>query len=105
MATAAQKAAQKAAAAATKAAEDKAKQTRTRLAINPMSDAPGAIPDAENSTEIADDDIVTALVPKRFKLTLDNHHTIDVHPGTQDMPRAHAEHWFSKNMGVTIYGE
>lgn len=47
-------------------------------------------------------DMVTVIVPKQFRLT-DNafrEHAYEV--GIQEMPRAHAEHKYSKANGVTI---
>ncbi len=47
-------------------------------------------------------DMVTAIVPKAFRLTDDafREHLYDV--GIQEMPRAHAEHKYSIANGVTI---
>ena len=59
----------------------------------------------QEQTEFDDDDMVTAIIPTAFQLTLDNHHHVKYEAGTQDMPRAHAEHWFAVAMGVEIYGE
>lgn len=56
-------------------------------------------------TEVEDEDMVTAIVPTSFQLTLDDHAHVKYEAGTQDMPRAHAEHWFAVAMGVEIYGE
>lgn len=60
---------------------------------------------AEPVEQTEDDDMVTAVVPKAFKLTLDDHKHVEYEAGTQDMPRAHAEHWFAVAMGVEIYGD
>lgn len=48
-------------------------------------------------------DLVTVVVPKQFKLTLDNHEVIAYRDGTYEMPRSHANHWYAKASGVTIY--
>lgn len=47
-------------------------------------------------------ELVTAAVPRPLMLTDDNSvvHKYDV--GVQDMPRAHAEHWYAKAHGVEI---
>lgn len=97
-------------------AKAQAKQT-PRKVIAPVTaspsldnaDSPATTRDAAfNSTNIItekveDDDMVTAIVPKAFQLTLDNHERVAYEPGTMDMPRAHAEHWFAVAMGVEIY--
>lgn len=51
------------------------------------------------------DKAVIALVPKHLRLSLDDGNVVDYPAGTQDMPRSHAEHWFSIGQGVTIHGE
>lgn len=50
----------------------------------------------------ADVDMVTANVPRAFKLRLDHTTQIAYNAGAQSMPRAHAEHWYAQNHGVTI---
>lgn len=45
---------------------------------------------------------VKVVVPKSYRLTIDHHRHVDYPAGTTSMPRAHAEHWWSKNYGVTI---
>jgi len=59
----------------------------------------------QEQTEFDDEDMVTAIIPTAFQLTLDNHAHVKYEAGTQDMPREHAEHWFAVAMGVEIYGE
>lgn len=59
----------------------------------------------QEQTEFDDEDMVTAIIPTAFQLTLDNHAHAKYEAGTQDMPREHAEHWFAVAMGVEIYGE
>jgi hypothetical protein len=49
-----------------------------------------------------DRDLVTAIVPKPFKFTCDDGTTIDYDVGVQDMPKKHANHWWSKAQGVSI---
>ena len=48
-------------------------------------------------------DMVTATVPKAFILRLDHFREIQFKAGVQEMERAHADHWYSKANGVTIY--
>lgn len=56
-----------------------------------------------DAEEAAKKDLVDAVIPKRFQLTLDTHETVVYHPGTQPMPRKHAEHPWAKAHGVKIY--
>jgi len=75
---------------------------RGRVAVpaEPKADeAPEQAPETSDEVEM-----VTAIVPKAFHLTLDHHRSVTYEPGTQDMPRDHAEHWFAKAHGVEIYG-
>ena len=46
---------------------------------------------------------VTVTVPKAYKLRVDDHTEILVKAGVQEMPLAHAEHWYSVANGVTVY--
>lgn len=48
---------------------------------------------------------VIVTVPKRFRLTLDNHTTITIEPGVQKVEQFIANHWFSKANGVKIFEE
>lgn len=61
---------------------------------------------AENTDSQAVDvesDDVDVNVTKAFTLTLDGHQPVYYQPGIQPMPREHAEHWFAKAQGVTVY--
>jgi len=49
------------------------------------------------------DDIVTAVVPKNFNLTDNQHRLFEYEAGVIDMPRSHAEHWFAVAQGVSIH--
>lgn len=79
----------------TKAATKKPATVRTRLAV----DLPG---DTAKEIDVDHSDTVTVHVPKAFRLTLDAGHMIDVHAGTREMPREHAEHFYAVANGVTI---
>jgi hypothetical protein len=46
---------------------------------------------------------VTVTVPKAFKLRTTHDHVVDYAAGICEMPVEHAEHWYSKANGVTIY--
>lgn len=46
---------------------------------------------------------VTVMIPKDFSLTLVNHTQVHYKVGVDEMPLEHAEHWYSKAMGVEIY--
>lgn len=41
------------------------------------------------------------VVPKAYSLTLDDHSRVTVPAGFQTMPKAWAEHWFSRANGVS----
>lgn len=45
---------------------------------------------------------VIVMVPKGFKLRMNDHVVIDYPAGAYPMPRAHAEHWYAKANKVTI---
>lgn len=47
-------------------------------------------------------DDVYVLIPKPFILTLDDSTTVQYGAGIRPIPRAHAEHWWSKVNGVEI---
>ena len=49
------------------------------------------------------DDLVDVVVPKAFKLTTDGGAEVEYRPGTYPMPQSHAEHWFTRAQGVTVY--
>jgi hypothetical protein len=88
--------------------ETKPRRATTRDAEPRKSRAallPEAITQDEQAPAPAADELVTAIVPKIIHLTLDDGRTVTYHPGTQDMPRAHAEHWWCKTNGVEIYGD
>lgn len=55
--------------------------------------------------KLMEEDMVTAVVPVPFKLTTDDHVMHDIAAGTQDLPRAWAEHDYAKAHGVTIYSD
>lgn len=48
---------------------------------------------------------VIAIVPKEFRLTVQGNQVIVIRPGTQELDEEHARHWWSKRMGVKIFGE
>lgn len=48
-------------------------------------------------------DMVDAVIPKTFKLVLQDGSEKVYVDGTYPMPRAHAEHWFAKAHGVKLY--
>jgi hypothetical protein len=79
-------------------AETPTRRGRAALPVEPQEEH--ALAQAAAAIEL-----VTAVVPKAFTLTLDDHSVARYETGTQDMPRAHAEHWYSKAQGVEIYGE
>jgi hypothetical protein len=46
---------------------------------------------------------VVVVVPKQYILNLDHHKSVTYQAGTQRMERSHADHWWSKANGVTIF--
>lgn len=48
-------------------------------------------------------DTVTVTVPRAFTLTLDSGSPVSYQAGVQEMPADHADHWFSRAQGVTVY--
>ena len=50
-----------------------------------------------------EEEMVTAIVPKTFTLTLDNGQKAEYAQGTCEMPLSHAAHWFSRAQGVKVY--
>jgi len=55
------------------------------------------------SVQVNSAEMVTAIVPVAFDLTLDNGKPVRYESGTQEMPLSHATHWYSRARGVTIY--
>lgn len=47
--------------------------------------------------------LVTVVIPHRYTLTLDDGAAVVYEAGTREMPRDHAEHWWSRTQGVSIY--
>jgi len=64
--------------------------------VHKLAKTAGITADAEN------DDLVTAVVPKAFRLTCDDGKVVEYQVGIQDMPTSHAKHWWSQAQGVTI---
>lgn len=86
-------------AAAKKAAADAAKASQMAEA-----EAQAAAAKAAAVQEAAAmDDLVDVVVPNPFRLVGQDHRARNYAAGTYPMPRAHAEHWFSKANGVKIY--
>ena len=82
-----------------------------REALDPLANAPyiknGVIPSissktADETAQALGEDTVYVNIPKDFQLTTDGHITTKYAAGAAKMPRSHAEHWYSKVMGVTI---
>ena len=81
-------------------AAKKADQAASVAEYEAQAKAKAAISEAEAKAKL---DLVDAIVPKAFKLTLDDHTHVNYEAGTQPMPRTHVEHWFAKAHGVTLY--
>lgn len=73
----------------------------TRRTINP--EALNASPDAPAPEVVDSDARVTVKIPKNYSLTLENHQQVHYKAGIDEMPLNHAEHWYSKAMGVEVY--
>lgn len=112
MTSAAQKArakaeAQQAAAAATKKAEAAANKPAAKAHAPAVSKPRVQIatdtPDGaqQEHTLAANTKMVDVTVPKAFRLTLDDGVVVQYDYGTKQMPADHANHWWSKAMGVT----
>ena len=97
---------------ATAARRALADDPRVLAANTPAHQPPGATNSTQDNgllqvprTSVNDDDMVTAVVPRNFIFTCDDSKQIHYKTGIQDMPRNHAEHWFSKAQGVEIRDE
>lgn len=88
-----------------------ATQTQPRRRVTAPQPQPASTePDRTNPTtpDVVDEpqapaSDVTVSVPHAYTLTLDNGGVAHYKPGMQEMPVEHAEHWFSKAQGVTVY--
>ncbi len=84
-----------------------AKPPRVNKPRNVVSELPAEDPPAAAAAEVAvavDDPVVTVLIARDFILTLDDHVKVSYKAGIDEMPKSHAEHWWSKNHGgVEIY--
>lgn len=69
----------------------------TDLQVAPATDA------AHGATEIADEVTVTVTAPKPFTLNLSHDLRVEYKAGVQEMPLAHATHWWAKAHGVEVY--
>lgn len=58
---------------------------------------------AAQTAAATQDEVVTVTIPKNFKFTDDQHVVTEYLAGIDEMPLAHASHWYTKAMGVTIY--
>ena len=58
--------------------------------------------EAEVKVEATAKKMVTAIVPKNYRLMLDNHSVIEIKAGTQEMEESIAKHWYSIANGVKI---
>lgn len=82
---------------------DEAKATGLgRRQLLAKNEVPTPMLDKAHQTSPGDSDLVTAVVPKAFRLTCDDNTVIDYGVGIQDMPKSHATHWFSKAQGVQV---
>lgn len=82
------------------AAEAPRKTVRARIVLDSPEDA--AVADDQHAEQPTEEEVVTVLTPKRYRLTLDNGTVVEYQAGNPTMPRSHAEHFYSKANGVTI---
>jgi len=84
------------------------KQSRARKTLIDEPPKTSVIPPKTPGTveELANElgeDIVLVTIPKPFILTDDQFRMFPYAAGHAKMPRSHAEHWYSKRLGVTIH--
>lgn len=90
---------------------DQAEVTEQAEQAEALPEQTNATEQAEPATEAeqpqaapADEAVyVTVTVPKAFKLRTTHDHIVDYAAGICEMPIEHAEHWYAKANGVTIY--
>jgi len=90
------------------------RQARTRTAVETPA-APKARRQIEPGALIANNqsaraleaaeaaELVTVLIPKDFRLTLDNHSPVEYKAGIDEMPVEHLNHWYVRAQGVEAY--
>lgn len=74
----------------------------------PATPTPGAAQptDAKEFVDLqSQEDLITVHVPAAFIITQDDHVQVSYQVGTQDMPRAHAEHWYAQAVGVKVHNK
>lgn len=78
-------------------------RTSTAPAVTPAPTPAAKAPaDDEVKPRKRKEEMVTCTIPQGFQLTLDDGTTVDIKAGTDELPRSHAEHWYSKAHGVEI---
>lgn len=65
--------------------------------------APAGALTANTPVEVADEVTVTVTAPKPFTLNWTHDLRFDYKAGVQEMPLAHATHWWAKANGVKVY--
>lgn len=93
--------------AAEKVREDTARAEEESARAQAEADARARQELADREQREADEaaDKIAVTVPHAFRLNLDNHKIVDYPMGTYGMPRAHADHWWSKAHGVLPFEE
>ena len=79
----------------------KSPQPRARVVVDEAQSQAPQKPPFEDT--VLTSELVTAIIPRRFTLTLDDGAVVVYDAGTREIPRSHAEHWWSRVQGVTIY--
>ena len=65
--------------------------------------APAGALTANTPVEVASEVVVTVTVPKAFALNWTHDQHFKYAAGVQEMPLAHATHWWAKANGVQVY--
>lgn len=82
-----------------------------KKAADPRGSAPPAPPEAETKPPTAEDDpkprrrkeeLVSVTIPRAFRLAHDDGTHTQYEPGVQDIPKSHADHWYTKAHGVEL---
>lgn len=86
--------------------------TPAKKAADPRGSAPPVPPEAgaaKPTTPPAEDDpkprkrkeeLVSVTIPRAFRLAHDDGTHTQYEPGVQDIPKSHADHWYTKAHGV-----
>lgn len=77
-------------------------QPKSSDPIKTSSIPPAKTPTVEEAAKALGESLVSVIVPKAYRFTDDSHVVFDYDASTTKMPPTHANHWFSKAMGVKV---